>query len=238
MENVTSTNNGLEKVLRVILRLGLLVILSIFFVLLSGFVLPLVAPDLSRSMLAGDNKIFWYASRGSAVIGYVMLWVSTLMGLMMTTRLGKTWPGMKASNELHEYVSNLGLLFTVFHGLILMGDQYLKPGLLNILLPFGFNSYRPVWVGLGQVVFYVWGILIISFYIRRFIGRKTWRLLHYAGFLAFLVGMLHGIASGTDTAQIWMQIIYWLSSASVLFLVIYRILMRNTVTDQANRINQ
>ena len=37
--------------------------------------------------------------------------------------------------------------------------------------------------------------------------------------------MIHGITSGTDATEPWMQFIYWMSGGSILFLVIYRILM-------------
>ncbi len=226
MENINSLNPGLEKTLRWFIRLGLLVALTLIVVLVSGIALPFLAPDLTHSLLAADSQLFWYASRGSAIVGYILLWASTAMGLMMSTRLGKTWPGMKFSYNLHQFISNLGFLFIVFHALILLGDQYMKPGLLSLLIPFNFQNYLPVWVGIGQIVIYLWGILAASFYAKKLTGHKVWRALHYAGFLAFFGGTLHGITSGTDSSQAWMQFIYWASASSVLFLTIYRILMR------------
>jgi len=74
--------------------------------------------------------------------------------------------------------------------------------------------------------------LIISFYVRKVIGRKIWRGLHYLGFAAFFVGMAHGITAGSDSAMPWMQVIYWFSTASVLFLTIYRILMHSSPVKQ------
>jgi len=225
MENITSLNTGLEKALRWFIRLGFLVLLLILAALISGFVLPLLAPSLTRSLLKAENQLFWFASRGSAIVGYILLWISTALGLMVTTRLGKTWPGLKISNQLHQYISNLGLFFIGFHVLILMGDQFMKLNLLNLLTPFNFVSYRPTWVGIGQICFYIWGILSGSYYAKKLIGRKIWRALHYAGFLAFFGSMLHGITSGTDTSQVWMQIIYWASAGSVIFLTIFRVLL-------------
>jgi predicted ferric reductase len=67
--------------------------------------------------------------------------------------------------------------------------------------------------------------LVISFYVRKKIGNRTWRMLHFVSFVAFLGAMLHGISSGTDSSEGWMQMIYWFSGGSVLFLIIYRILM-------------
>ncbi|HEX7555608.1 MAG TPA: hypothetical protein VF338_03210, partial [Leptolinea sp.] len=165
----------------------------------------------------------WYLSRGSAVVGYVLLWVSMMLGLLMTNKMSRYWPGAPAAYDLHEYVSLLGLGFVLFHALILMGDTYIKLNLLQILLPFGSINYRPVGVALGQFGFYMWVILNATFDIRKKIGNKTWRLIHFASFVSFFFAMLHGITSGTDTSAWWMQLIYWISAFSTLFLTLYRI---------------
>lgn len=143
----------------------------------------------------------------------------------MTNRMTRPWPGPAISNEFHQFISILGLVFVTVHAFILMGDQYIHYSLLQVLTPFTSVDYRPFWVGLGQIGFYLWLVLVISFYFRKKIGNKKWRLLHYISFVAFLGAMVHGITSGTDTAEPWMQFIYWISAGSILFLVIYRILM-------------
>jgi predicted ferric reductase len=232
MDNTQSFNDYLSQVMTILLRISLIAVFLIASVLIIGFALPYLMPNLTNTLLKADNVLFWYLSRGSAIIGYVLLWLSTVMGLLVTTRVGKTWPGMKISSELHQYVSILGLFFIGFHGVLLLGDAYMKPTLTQLLTPFAFLGYRPINVGIGQLVFYMWVILIISFYIKKITGRKIWRGLHYIGFVAFFAGMVHGITSGTDSTLPWMQLIYWFSAASALFLTAYRIMMR---TDPAKQ---
>jgi predicted ferric reductase len=79
-------------------------------------------------------------------------------------------------------------------------------------------------VGLGQLAFYTWVILVISFYIRPIIGQKSWRFLHYASFGLYLMGIFHGLFSGTDTSAGWAQNYYWISAGSLIFLLMYRLL--------------
>ncbi|MFA6587879.1 MAG: hypothetical protein WCT08_02300 [Patescibacteria group bacterium] len=55
---------------------------------------------------------------------------------------------------------------------------------------------------------------------------RFWRIVHYLGFPMFVLLFLHGILLGTDTKQIWMQIIYWATGSAVGLAVIYRILWR------------
>lgn len=201
-------------------------------VVIAGFAFPYFMPNLTAVLLKADSTLFWYLSRGSAIVGFILLWLSTVMGLLITTRFGKTWPGLKTSNESHQYISLLGLFFTGFHGIMLLGDTYIKATFSQVLIPFSFINFRPVFVGIGQLAFYMWVILIISFYVRKIIGRKLWRGLHYIGFVAFFAGMAHGITSGSDSSLPWMQMIYWFCAASVLFLTIYRILMHSNPAKQ------
>ena len=187
------------------------------------YLLPIWQPGISASIIGTDVKMFWFLSRASAIIAYIFLWLSMMMGLMFTTRMGKLWPGLAITSEMHKFVSLLGIGFAVFHGLILMGDSYLQPTLGQVLLPFNNFPYRPEMVIWGQFALIFWAILIGSFYIRKLIGRKTWRVLHFTSFLMFLFAMIHGIGSGTDTGTTAMQAVYWTSAGSVLFMILYRI---------------
>jgi|WetSurMetagenome_2_1015567.scaffolds.fasta_scaffold148540_2 predicted ferric reductase len=191
--------------------------------LLSGIILPFILPGLISSLLGPEPKVYWYLSRSSAIISYLMLWASMVFGLLLSSRSAKLWPGGFTANDLHQFLSIAGLTAGLFHGLILMGDHYMNVSLVQVLLPFATIDYRPEWVGIGQLLFYIWGGLVFSFYIRKKIGTKAWRTIHYTGFLAFAGALVHGVTSGTDTNTLWMSVIYWVSGASVLFLTFYRV---------------
>ncbi len=187
------------------------------------FVLPNWAPVLSGTLAGSNPKAYWYLSRGSAFVALGLLWISMVLGLLITDKAARSWPGAPAAFAIHEYVSLLGLVFVAFHALILLGDQYIKYQLAQVLLPFGSINYHPVWVGLGQIGFYVWAIISATFYVRQKIGSKTWRFIHYASFFNFVIAMIHGLAAGTDHATLWAQALYWTMGASVLFLTVYRV---------------
>ncbi len=200
-------------------------LLSIFAgVILATIVLPAWVPNLMASLLAPVPKAFWFLSRGSAFAAFLLLWLSMALGMIITNRLAKLWPGGPVAFNLHEYTSLLGLGFGLFHAMILMGDQYIHYNLFQVLIPFASENYRPLWVGLGQVAFYCWVIVNISFYVRKKIGNTHWRSIHYASFMVFLLVLLHGITSGTDTNAAWVGGIYWTGGGSLLFLLVYRLL--------------
>ena len=233
MDITHTQNTTLSRMFISLLKIGLIFLFLVTAAVIAGFVIPYFMPNLTAVLLRADSTLYWYLSRSSAIVGYILLWLSTVMGLLITTRFGKTWPGIKTSSESHQYFSILGLFFTGFHGIMLLGDTYIKATFSQVLIPFGFINFRPVFVGIGQLAFYMWVILIFSFYVKKIIGRKIWRGLHYLGFAAFFAGMAHGITSGSDSSMPLMQMIYWFSAASVLFLTIYRILMRTSVVNRS-----
>ena len=191
--------------------------------LLAAVVLPAWLPGLTASLLGPEPKAYWYLSRSSAFVSFVCLWLSMAFGLLITNRLSRLWPGAPATVDLHQFFSLLGLAFGLFHALILLGDRFIGYTPLTLLVPFAGGEYRPLWVGLGQVGFYLTLIVSLSVYARKRIGQKNWRRLHYASFLCFVLVLAHGILSGTDGASLWARAIYWIAGGSTLFLTAYRI---------------
>ena len=203
----------------------LIILLAIFFgVIAYIFIMPSVLPELSTSLTGQDPKFFWYLSRGSAIAAFCLLWLSMVIGLLMSNKIARVWFGNAIAYELHQFVSLLGIGFVIFHAMILLGDRYIGFNLVSLFLPFMNTNYRPLWVGLGQISFYFWIIIAFSFYVRSKLGTKIWRGIHYISFALYFFGLIHGIMSGTDTGSLWAAGMYWLSGAVLLFLVTYRVL--------------
>jgi predicted ferric reductase len=185
-------------------------------------VLAVWLPGLSASLAGGAPKAFWYLSRSSAFAAYGLLWASMATGLVLTNRLARLWPGGPTAYDLHQFTSLLGLGFALFHAAVLLGDGYMNYTLAQLAVPFASTPYRPLWVGLGQVTIYVLGLVTLSFYARRWLGPRAWRVVHALSFGAFLLALAHGVMSGTDSAQPLAQWYYWATGGSVLFLSFYR----------------
>ena len=201
----------------------LFLLASIFGLLVATLLLPFVLPNMAFSLGGDSPKAYWYLSRATAFVSLSLLWLSMALGLGITNKMTRLWPGMPATFAIHEYVSLLGLAFAIFHALVILGDHYINFTLLQLLIPFSTVEYRPFWVGVGQIGFYIWAIVALSFYIRPVIGQKFWRFLHYASFGMYGMGILHGIFSGTDTSLAWAQNYYWYSAGSLIFLFFVRI---------------
>lgn len=194
-------------------------------VALAWWVVPQYALILAQSLVGQEAKGFWFLSRASGVTAYVLLWLSVLLGLLMSTRLNRTprfsaWtPTLMA---VHEFVSIVAWLFVAFHAVVLIGDAYVKASWPQLLVPFMFPTAKSVWVGLGQISLYLMLTVVLSYYLRARIGFQAWRWLHFATFALYALVTVHALLAGTDTAVLWS--VYALSNGTVLFLTVYRLL--------------
>jgi len=187
-------------------------------------VLPVWLPGLSTSLASTEPKAYWYLSRISGLVAYTLLWLSMALGLGITSQLARLWPGGPSAFDLHQFTSLLGLAFALFHALILIGDSYVGYTLAQVLVPFASTGYRPGWVGVGQIGFYLLAVVGLSFYVRQTLGHRAWRLIHSLSFVVFLLALAHGLMSGSDSAAPWVRGLYWASLGSLLFLGSYRLL--------------
>ena len=235
---MTDQNNNIQEYDKSAIdfsSLALVLIAMSVGMLLAIVVLPFWAPNIALSLTGIDPKAYWFLSRATAFVAMGLLWISMALGLGITNKLAHVWPGGPTAFALHEYTSVLGLAFVLFHALFLLGDHYTNFSLLQLLVPFSAQTYQSFWVGLGQTGFYLSLIVTLSFYVRRKIGQKIWRGLHYITFFSYVGALFHALAIGTDTSTVAAQWFYWISSGSLLILFIYRILFKLIPDETAAR---
>jgi predicted ferric reductase len=234
MEDKRGENIG-EAVMTLQSFVGMLLAIAVGAIA-ATIILPQWLPGLSASILGPEPTFYWYLSRGTAFVSFALLWISMALGLIISNKMARLWPGGPVAFDLHQYTSILGLGLAVFHGLILMGDQYISYSLVQVLTPFA-SSYEPYWVGLGQIGIYLWLLVVLSFYVRKTIGRKLWRTLHFVSFLSFILALIHGVSSGTDSGTLWAMRLYWFAGGSLLFLTLYRVLVNPKLFPKAAKVS-
>jgi predicted ferric reductase len=122
--------------------------------------------------------------------------------------------------DFHQLLSLLAIGFMILHMVVLAADRYLPFSVAQILVPF-VAPYRPLWVGIGVIGMYLTLLVSLTFYIRRWIGHRTFRLIHYASFIAFIAAALHGLFAGTDSPLWTAQAMYLGTTLVVVFLTAY-----------------
>lgn len=168
------------------------------------------------------DPTLWYLTRAAAVSGYVLLMVAVDLGMLRSMARELSVRVSWVLDETHQFVSLLAGAFVAIHLLALAFDPAVPFSPLNLLLPLG-QPYKPVPVDLGVLALYALAVVLVSSWLRRRMSQRTWRILHYAGFVVFFLVTLHGLLAGSDSAQPWMHALYVGGAASVLFLVVMRI---------------
>lgn len=167
------------------------------------------------------HYIWWLASRASGIVALGLVTASVLMGLAMAGRLARKPASRRDLLRLHEHVALAGLVAIAVHGITLLGDHWLNPGVTGITVPFAM-AYRPLFTGLGILGGYLAAALGLSFYLRRRIGARLWRRLHRFTVVAYVLGLVHAIGAGTDASLPWVRTAMLLSAAPVGALLIAR----------------
>jgi predicted ferric reductase len=188
--------------------------------------IPVWVPVLGGSIAATQPHVYWYLSRASAMVAFVLLWMSMASGLLISNKMARVWPGAFTAFDLHQFTSLLGLGFIFFHIITLLGDKYIGFDLVQLFVPFVDAPYRPLWVALGQIGLYLCILVTFTFYIRRQLGNHLWHVIHFASYGMFAFALLHGLFSGTDSGNVWVLAMYWTSAASLVVLTMYRISAR------------
>lgn len=173
--------------------------------------------------LSQETKAYWYMARAGGLVGYLLLWLSVVWGLALSTKISHSLVPAPIAYGLHEFLSLGTILFSLLHATILLGDRYINFNILHLIIPFS-ASYKPAWTGLGTLAFYLLAALTGSFYIRRQIGPKTWRALHYLTFAAYALVLAHSLLAGSDSGLGLVKLMYLLTGSSIFFLTCYRLL--------------
>src|SRR5689334_3055608 len=144
-----------------------------------------------NSFLGLDSvHIWWYITRASGLMAYLLVWLSTLWGFAIGSKIFDGFLERTFTYDFHEHLSLLSLGFVVLHVVVLLLDHVQPMSLVEVLIPF-VSSYRPFWTGIGILTFYLSILVTVTFYIRSWISMKTFRTIHYASILAYLGALFH-----------------------------------------------
>ena len=80
------------------------------------------------------------------------------------------------------------------------------------------SAWRPAAVAAGVVAGWLTLVLALSFRLRKRIGQKGWRRLHYASFAAFVLALGHALTAGTDLKGIGGPVLVAIAAGPVIWL--------------------
>jgi sulfoxide reductase heme-binding subunit YedZ len=157
-----------------------------------------IAVDLPRPRGPGP----WLLVRASGFTAFAALAAEVVLGLLMSTGRGATWLPRATRVELHRWLSPLALALVGGHVAALLADDFVRFDALDVLVPFVAPT-RPIALGLGVLALYAAVVVHVSFGLRKRLGARTWRRLHYLSFVTFVLAAIHGVAAGSDAGRGW-----------------------------------
>jgi sulfoxide reductase heme-binding subunit YedZ len=171
------------------------------------------------------NYIWWVSSRASGVVALLLVTASVGIGLTMASKLFRRRGMRPVLMRVHEQTAIAGLVAIGLHGVTLLADPWLRPGITGVLVP-GTMSYRPLFTSMGIVAAYLAALLGLSFYVRRTVGAKLWRKLHRATVAIWALGVVHTLGAGTDAQSAWLRIVMVSTGFPIVALIAIRVLRK------------
>ena len=167
--------------------------------------------------------VWWLTSRAAGVTAFALASAAVVAGLTMAGRLSAVPGRARVLKAVHEHCAVGALIAVAVHGMALLGDHWLNPGLTGLLVPFAMD-YRPLATGVGVVAGYGMALLGLSFYARRRIGARRWRNDHRYVIAFWALSAVHTITAGSDVTTPWMRGILGATIAPVVVLFAARLL--------------
>jgi methionine sulfoxide reductase heme-binding subunit len=175
--------------------------------------------------------VAWLVARAAGLVAFALLTIAVTLGLALSTRLLGNRRG-KMLLGWHQTIIWTALAMLVVHGAALALDPVMRFGFVGVLVP-GMAPWRPLPVAAGIVTAWIMLALAASFHVRRRIGPRRWRLMHYASFVAFTIGLYHALNVGTDLTGTRGLIFAGIVAAPVVWLAYARILLPGSAARHA-----
>ncbi|WP_025155757.1 ferric reductase-like transmembrane domain-containing protein [Leifsonia aquatica] len=168
------------------------------------------------------DSVLWAVGRGSGVAALLLFSAAVVLGIV--TRSGRPLPGLPRFSVtlVHRNVSLLAVVFLALHVGTLLFDSYAKLTVVDLVVPF-VGAWSPFWLGLGTVASDLLIAVVVTALLRRRLGQRVFRVVHWAAYLMWPIALAHSIGAGTDGTSPWMLVVAAASVALVVAAVLWRL---------------
>ena len=156
-----------------------------------------------------NPQTWWYLSRASGIVAWVMLAATNLWGILLITRMLKPVDRPAWLLDLHRWLAALAIISLGIHLGGLVADNYAHFGWREIMVPQ--SCGKTCWpargskrsaVTWGVIAMYVIIVIELSSLMMRKLPRKVWHGIHLFSYVSFMMATVHGALAGTDGGNI------------------------------------
>lgn len=156
-------------------------------------------------VLAATKSVgaLWVLTRATGAVSLVLLTATLVLGIVDVTRWRtRGWPRF-VIDAVHRNAALLAVVLIAVHVVTTVVDGYVSISAANAFIPFS-GSYRPLWLGLGALALDLMLALVATSLLRRWIGHRVWRAVHWAAYGCWPIALIHGLGMGTDVRAGWL----------------------------------
>jgi Ferric reductase like transmembrane component len=176
---------------------------------------------------AHGPSALWYATRGAGATTTVLLTASVVLGIGEERGWRPAGSPRFAVAALHRTISMLAMAMLALHIVTTLLDPFPKIAVLAAFVPFA-TDYRPLWMGFGALASDLLIAITVTSLLRRRLGYRAWRGVHWAAYACWPVAILHGLGTGSDTKATWMLVLTLGAVAAVVVALLARVARTGT----------
>lgn len=172
-----------------------------------------------------NEQVWWFVARSSGIVAWALVTFSVCWGLMLSTKAAAKATQPAKILDLHRFFGGLAVVFTGIHLAGLVLDDFVHFGWVEILIPWK-SEWQPTAVAWGVFAFYIMLAVEITSLLMKRLPRNIWKHVHRTSLALYIFATYHGIQAGTDTGNVWYQMMMLASVNIVGFLTILLVLAR------------
>lgn len=159
------------------------------------------------------SALFWEIGQWSGIAAFVAL--SLLIFSGDTARFWDRFFGLDRIIKFQRKFSLWTALFVLLHPAFFMLSR-------QNFLAYAVPDFSVPPLALGIVAFYVFALVMLASLLYKRISHLAWQYIHVVTYLLFALSLIHAWQWGSDSGSWWLQGIYIVALAAVIFGAIYR----------------
>ncbi|RHW27576.1 ferric reductase [Nocardioides immobilis] len=182
-----------------------------------------------------STAMLWFLNRGTGMVLLGVLTATVLLGVLAARgRAGSLLPAF-VSRSLHRNLSLFGAILLVAHIATAVLDEFVDIRWWHAFVPYG-AAYEPWWLAVGTLASDLILAVLVTTAVRGRLGLRCWQRVHQLAYLAWALGLVHGLMIGSDSGETWALISYSAAAGVVAVAVLLRLLSPTAAELEGERV--
>ena len=171
-----------------------------------------------------EPAVWWFITRASAIVAWVLLTLSVLWGILLKTRILRGADNPEWLKVVHRFISGLAMLMVLTHMASLYLDTYIEFTVADLLIPFS-SSFEPWGVALGVIGMWAMVLVWATSMAMKWIPQPVWKGIHFLSYLSLFAVAMHSGMVGSDVGTPWYTALSLVLITSAAFATIIRVIL-------------